>query len=722
MSCAPGVRGGALWTIALVALASALPAASQAATADGREYELVSPPDKQGASITSRATAQATPSGDRIAFGSTNAFGGSPSSALLTTYVADRSANGWTTTAVDPPALIGSNLYQQGTVAFSPDLGQALQASRLALAPGAVQEHGNVYLRDHATGGRVLMARAPGDRLWGDFTNFGATPFGGASADFSHVVFESRAALVPGAVDGTPNVYEWAAGDLRLVTRLQNDEPSPDGGRVDLDRPDIRRVSEDGRRIFFNTSDFGGPLFMREDGNRTVPLSLTRRSDVDPPELRQGDFGGASRDGSVVYFTASGLMDEWEGTTLYRYETETDELTDLTSAAAAGDEGPGISQVLAVSGDGERVYFSARGVLAPGAEPPELFGVNYYVWDAGGIRFIGHAAEDAVPSAVATSPSGRYFAVSGFSQLTAEDITNPVKCPTDPTAQNPDGVCRAVYLYDAEQDSLACVSCDDDAPPQGFSDIGGTTFGAPSLGDHRARSVHDDGSVFIETPNALDELRDVNGRTDVYRWRAGEATLISSGTSDEPSLFADASAGARDAFFITSERLVPIDFDNSFDLYDARIGGGIAAQHPPTPPAPCADDDCQGPPGAAPAGPLPGTQGVGREPPGPPRVDLLPPRRRAVGRAGRIALRLRSSGAVSVRLRAAASIAGRPRTVAAGRARPRRAGTVSVRLRLSRPARLQLARRGSLRLTVTASLGAEVADRVRFTVRESSSR
>jgi hypothetical protein len=707
----------ALLLAAAAAVGALAPASAQAATADGREYELVSPPDKRGGSIAFQATTQAAPSGDRVAFMSTNAFAGALGSAFLNTYVAERSPNGWATTAVDPPALVSSNLYTQGTVAFSADLSKALQASRVALAPGAVQGDGNVYLRDHAGGGRELVATGPGG-LWGSFTGFGQTPFGGATSDFSHVVFETNESLDPDAADGTTHVYEWTGGDLRLVSRMPDGTASPAGGEIG-GVPNARPVSADGSRIFF-TAGFFGPLFMREDGTDTVALSETRRTDGNPPTLEPAEFGGASRDGSVVYFTSNFLLDESGANTLYRYDVDDDELTDLASAATSPDS-PDVRVVLAVSEDGEAVYFNSGAVLAPGATPPPVFGTNLYVWRDGQIRFIAQASDESIPSNTYLSPNGRYFAISGFSPLTPDDVPSS-RCPTDPIFNNPDTFCRDVFLYDYQEDSLTCVTCDPNGSPQGHSNLGGSVFN-PNLTDHRGRSVLDDGSVFIETPNVLDDDGDSNGRGDVYRWRAGQATLISTGDSDEPSYFGDATADGRSAFIITSERLVPIDVDNSFDVYDARVGGGIPAQHPPTQPAPCADDDCQGPPGADPGGPSPGTQGTGAEPPPPPRADLRLPRSRTVGRGGRIAVRVRLSRAAAVSVRAFARIGNRTRPVASGGARARRAGTVTVRLRLSAAARRRLARRGALPLTLVAYLnGGAQADRARLTVRERSSR
>ncbi len=70
----------------------------------------------------------------------------------------------------------------------------------------------------------------------------------------------------------------------------------------------------------------------------------------------------------------------------------------------------------------------------------------------------------------------------------------------------------------------------------------------------------------------------------------------------EAASFIDASADGVDVFFLTDGSLVPQD-PGSYDLYDARVGGGfpVAAK-----PIPCFGDACQSLP-ASPEDPTPGT-------------------------------------------------------------------------------------------------------------------
>ena len=61
-------------------------------------------------------------------------------------------------------------------------------------------------------------------------------------------------------------------------------------------------------------------------------------------------------------------------------------------------------------------------------------------------------------------------------------------------------------------------------------------------------------------------------------------------------------------FFFTRQALVGQDEDELVDLYDARVGGGIAAQNPPPPAAPCLGEACHPAQAPVPAVGLPVSQ------------------------------------------------------------------------------------------------------------------
>ena len=76
-----------------------------------------------------------------------------------------------------------------------------------------------------------------------------------------------------------------------------------------------------------------------------------------------------------------------------------------------------------------------------------------------------------------------------------------------------------MYRYDAETRRIVCVSCTPDGSPPS-SDV---------LGSQGGRFITDDGRVFFETAEALDQ-RDSNQAKDVYEFVEGRPQLISTGT------------------------------------------------------------------------------------------------------------------------------------------------------------------------------------------------
>jgi len=156
--------------------------------------------------------------------------------------------------------------------------------------------------------------------------------------------------------------------------------------------------------------------------------------------------------------------------------------------------------------------------------------------------------------------------------------------------------------------------------------------------------------VFFDTADPL-VRQDTNGKRDVYEYDAatGRVSLISSGRASEDALFVEATPSGRDVFFVTSEQLVRAEIDGNFDLYDARVDGGIPAQNAALP-AQCESDDCQGPAKAAPVFSLPSSKtfvGPGN------RIESLPSSRtkaskrvRALTRAGKLRRALRACHAM----------------------------------------------------------------------------
>jgi hypothetical protein len=210
-----------------------------------------------------------------------------------------------------------------------------------------------------------------------------------------------------------------------------------------------------------------------------------------------------------------------------------------------------------------------------------------------------------------------------------------------------------VYEYDAQTAGLVCASCN----PTGARPIGhlaGTANSTRSLPDlnsvwtgkwvagstpdwvefkdgyalYQPRYLSDDGRLFFDVSDAL-VPQDINGTEDVYEYEpvgvggergclgddstydagsAGCISLISGGTGEDESVFADASATGDDVFFVTAERLVGSDIDKAYDMYDAHVcsAGSPCPSAAAAVPPPCETaDSCR-----AAASPQPGVFGA----------------------------------------------------------------------------------------------------------------
>jgi hypothetical protein len=328
-------------------------------------------------------------------------------------------------------------------------------------------------------------------------------------------------------------------------------------------------VSADGSRVYWYAV---GNLYLR-DGADSVW--------VDESTGGGGVFQIASDSGSVAYFTKAGH--------LYRYGT-VGGVSDLTPAG-------GVKGVLGASSDGSTVYYAtASGIFR---------------WREGTATQIAQGAA-AVSAGDYPPATGTSRVSSDGSQLlfVATAALTPYENESEPE----------VYLYGPPHGGgvarMICVSCNPtgERPRAGASIPGAYSNGVGSgaTDSYKPRVLTVDGSrVFFESAQGL-QSQDSNEAADVYEWEAsgvggcartnGCVSLLSSGRSPQGATFIDASADGDDVFFLTDSSLVAND-PGSFDIYDARAGGGL-----PLPPTgiPCNGDACQALP-EPPEDPTPGT-------------------------------------------------------------------------------------------------------------------
>ncbi len=507
----------------------------------------------------------------------------------------------------------------------------------------------------------------------------------GASPDLQHVVFSSAVPLssalpsASGLYEYSANLP--AAEALQLISVLPGNtaavqEPEPQLGDLDPGVSSARdAVSDDGSRVFWSGqiethSATVTRLFMRDTTqHETIQINATqglKEPSGAEAEKEEVHFRSASADGSRVFFTdnfpltTSSRLRREEGGPADLYVCEVHQgtqgpeckLTDLTvqQRSETQESADVVGTVLGNSEDGSYVYFVANGVLSeaaraegatpgdcarPSARSAALADAKCNLYAA---RFDGQSGQWQAPRFIATlsqedspdwgssgglslasltarvSPNGRYLAFMSRESLTGYD--NRDQSPEAQGARD-----EEVYVYDAQQSSLVCASCNPDGePPQGVLDREDTGEGKGLLVDrfgvwqqtqaeeqgappraldhwlagsipgwtpldpyqalYQSRYLTNQGRLFFDSPDELVPAAH-NGREDVYEYEPqgigscegapGCVSLISSGDSDHESAFLDASASGEDVFFLTNQQLVAGDHDSSYDVYDAHV-------------------------------------------------------------------------------------------------------------------------------------------------------
>jgi hypothetical protein len=534
-----------------------------------RAYEQVSPVDKGGAVLSTYGFYHARADGNALAYQTKNAMNlpttqGAP---LESRYASRRSpTTGWDLRPLDAPqnAVPVAQLLSTSTIAMSSDFSHALVNSNRKLAPGGVDGVGNLYRRDVETGAYQLVATG---LQYGVLSGpAGSNIFYGGSPDFSRIALQSDTKLTSEANAGLTNMYEWTAGQgLRLISRMPNGSPSDGSAALTsrLNPPARNFVTSDGSQIFFATQ--GGTA----DGIYRTKDGVTERI-LDPgaPVV----VADVTPTGRYVVYVNSLTRD------LFRYDTESGVSTLIFPNVFVGG---GIGY-MGMSADGSSILTTGDSGGTPtvwhnGAAPLSIGSVSGF--------------EGVATWGVAVSPHGRYF-VFDTTSLEGQHYDNS-GCPDNPVDGAHGGRCYEVYVYDIEQRTLTCASCPaDGSRSAGHAHLGPATL---ELSLRSGRFVNDDGQAFFTTPTKL-VAADTNGSNDVYMYQDGEVQLISPGKGNHNATLADVSENGSDVFFVTDEQLVGQDRDDQLDMYDARIGGGIAAQSiRGDEVAPCSGSECREP-------------------------------------------------------------------------------------------------------------------------------
>ena len=559
---------------------------------DARDWELVSPADKHGASIEPIFTEvnfaiQAAAVGDAFSYVTTTAVeAGAEGNSNLSQVLSTRTGPGagWRSRDIAIPhdEAAGITFSFQEYRLFSEDLSLGLLAPIGAFNP-ALSPEGSAqtpYLRSDFPAGapgalcagscyRPLVTATEGFADVPEGTEFGVDQFHGGQTcppqpqcgpkflggtpDFAHVVLRSLVALEEGAP--AESLYEWSAGQLGLVSILPDGQPDASGSRPLLGLGQTARqesldtrnaISTDGMRIVWEDHQ-GGNLYLRD-----VASGETVR-------LGGGAFQDASSDGSRVLFSQGGQLEQCqlveEPGNLHCDLTDLGALTGTVIGAS-----PDASFVYFVSAGNELVV-SHDGVLSP---ITALSGDDFPDWAGGQGGGTEGALEPLQRLTARVSPDGRSVAFMSDGSLTGYDNHDALSARPD----------EEVFLYRAgagegEQGSLVCASCNPTGGrPHGveFSQLetGGGRLGLAGGGTnvwprsqwlaaniptwtnefHQSRYLSDGGRLFFNSSDAL-VPQDTNNTEDVYQYEppAGEGTPPSDGCASGSPTFSAASGG-----------------------------------------------------------------------------------------------------------------------------------------------------------------------------------
>ncbi|HEV7773438.1 MAG TPA: hypothetical protein VGO48_09165 [Conexibacter sp.] len=679
------LRGETAFRLRCLAVASCVVVACgvlgvSAGAAEVRHYERVSPADKGSGDIIGEGLAiVAAKSGDGATFESRLVFGDALGSGNVgrTTYLARRGADGqWSTHGITPRSRPDAiQVLTSGTKVevFSDDLSRALVwAYDLPALTDDAPDLNNFYIEDTATGALRTISHSQADPL--TLIDFFNRTLWGASADLKHVGVVSATRMLSEAAPGVENAYKWDDGALSLVGLLP-DDTVPSGGSTIAPVDTRATMSADGSRSIFLS---GGQLYLHVDGGRSMLVSQPEGSDTNPAS--NVHFEGMTPDGKTVFFvTDSPLLtgpdgDNASGPDLYRFTETADpagdsNLTLITTSGGALNDPPGYGAALVgMSDDGRRVYVHDSGGRLD-------------VWEEGsGIRTVDptvtrggelpkHLSLTATPGNARVSADGEWLAY----------ITQR---PFDPIDR--------MYLYSLRDDRFTCVSCPSDASLIPTL----TNSGRLDYDGFRPRFLSNDGTVFFSATADL-VPQDSNGVADVYEYDGPSRTLtlLTSGKSRQPSMFADASASGDDVFFVTRQQLVASDTDDYVDLYDVRVGAAPPSQ-PSLVAPPCDGDACQGTLSGAPADDSLGSLSFeGDETSGPGARGAGLTVRRSVAFQG-------AAGLLGVKLKSAGRLRWSGRGLIADSVKRGSAGRVRLHLRLNHRARAGLRRSGRYVTTV----------------------
>jgi hypothetical protein len=583
----------------MVFTAARSPGASGLTLPDNRAYEMVSPPDGHdvylpettnlirdlGASnFYSSFPFRASADGNAVAYnGAAPSSGGNGlrlTNGLGNQFMARRGPHGWAAADILPSPSAANELIQlEEYQAFSSDLsvGMAFSAEgvkrALPLAAGA-SVCDSLYARTTSDGAfHALFSETPIPTP----AFCARETFAGASADGSHVLFETSVALNPPEAEpaegeGRENLYESVGGRLASVNVLDG-KPVPNAtfgsefNSIFTSRSAAQQftdfsnvISVDGSRVFWTDLN-SNHVYVREDGTITVPVSAG-----------EAQFWTATPDGRYVFYT--------EGEQLWRFDVDSKTREALTPGGAEAE----VRGVVGASSDGSYVYFVAGGALAEGTarrsckpifiqeaeveaafnesriteteeqerlntlrveneedhegEIPLRTGCTLYVRHAGDTTQVATLSpdDDSLPKPLTEGQFGDWIPSLGHRTAQVTPDGHGVVFESRQRLTGYDNLVNGkaaneAFVYNTDSARLSCVSCDPTGVPPSMEPRFEGSIGPqeallprnqlnrePAISTYMLRWISEDGTrVFFNTAQSL-VSQDTNGQADVYEW------------------------------------------------------------------------------------------------------------------------------------------------------------------------------------------------------------
>lgn len=439
-------------------------------------------------------------------------------------------------------------------------------SSRAQLVPGDTDHETDLYARSYDTAVGEYVTRELSIGPYGGNDARSAT-YDGMSRDGNEVFFSTRERLVAGDSDHAEDIYVRILSENRTLLVSQGAGPSQGGencsahncGAHEIDAIFVPGgVPATGGRVFFSTTealtaadtDGSADIYVRNIAAATTELVSAGEAGCVAAGCGDGEtaatFLGADGAGGEAYFTTTESLSSEDADSeadIYQRDLASGTTSLVSVAGTCPPPGTNCAPSFGgVSADGSHVFFETRERLT--TDDTDDF-QDVYGLSGGHLTLVstgpdGGNGSFAATYAGATADGGQaYFAT---------------REPIDPAADTDEA--QDVYARSGATTTLVSV--------------GAEGRGNDELPAEFELASPDGSAVVFSTveqlvPGDTDQVR------DVYRRSGGVTTLVSTGPEapggELDATFAGASDDGSDIYFVTEEKVTPLDHDSSPDLY-----------------------------------------------------------------------------------------------------------------------------------------------------------